>query len=266
MSEYVIDQAWHSERDRLTGLEECLDPVTTRHLADRGIGPGRRCLEVGAGAGSIAFWMAEQVGPSGSVLAADLDPRFLVDHGRSNLEVQTLDLRTDDLGENQFDVVHARLVLEHIAERDQILAGMVRALRPGGWALIEDLDLEESLLATVGRYVRPREHADLTLRCWSALLALMVGAGAEPTYGSRLPDALEIAGLTDVGSNAQIHSIPGGISPHPLALTVEQMRPKVVERELMAPTDVDEFLQFLGKSGTAVPFGPLVSAWGRKPR
>lgn len=264
MGEYVIDQAWRGERDRLGSLQACLDPVTTRYLAQAGIGPGRRCLEVGAGAGSIAYWMAEQVGADGSVVAVDLDPRFLLDHGRANLDVQTVDLRTDDLGENLYDVAHARLVLEHLSERDQILENIVRSLRPGGWVLVESLDVDESLISTAARWVRPAEHADLSARCWSALMVLMRDAGGETTYGSRLPDAFATAGLLDVGSSVQVHSVPGGISPHFLALTIEQMRPLILERGLMAPTDVDQILEFFGKAGTAVPFGPMVSVWGRK--
>lgn len=265
MGEYVLDQAWHGERDRLRSLQACLDPVTTRFLAQVGIGPGQRCLEVGAGAGSIAFWMAEQVGADGRVVAVDLDPRFLFEHGRANLDVQTMDLRIDDLGENLYDVAHARLVLEHISERDQVLAGLVRSLRPGGWVLVEDVDIDDSVLATIGRWVRPAEHADMYLRCWShAFLPLLRAAGAEPTYGSRLPDAFEAAGLIDVGSSVQVHSLPGGVAPHFGALSLEQVRPMVLERELMAATDLDQILEFFGKAGTAVPFGPMVSVWGRK--
>ena len=39
-----------------------------------------------------------------------------------------------------FDLVHARLVLVHLPDRERALAAMVGALRPGGWLLVEDAD------------------------------------------------------------------------------------------------------------------------------
>ncbi len=62
---------------RLESLEGWFDPLTHRHLETIGIGVGWRCLEVGAGGGSIARWLAQRVGPSGSVVATDVDVRFL---------------------------------------------------------------------------------------------------------------------------------------------------------------------------------------------
>ena len=42
------------ERERLRNLEAWLDPITARHLEATGVAVGWRCLEVGAGGGSIA--------------------------------------------------------------------------------------------------------------------------------------------------------------------------------------------------------------------
>ena len=49
--------------------------VTALHRL--GLGPGWRCLEVGAGSGSVARWLAAKVGPEGSVLATDIDTRWV---------------------------------------------------------------------------------------------------------------------------------------------------------------------------------------------
>jgi hypothetical protein len=61
------------ERERLAVLTRIADPITTRCLTD--LGPGWRCLDVGAGDGSVARWLA------GRVVATDLNPRFLAGHG-----------------------------------------------------------------------------------------------------------------------------------------------------------------------------------------
>ncbi|HEY2205772.1 MAG TPA: SAM-dependent methyltransferase, partial [Pseudonocardia sp.] len=84
------------ERRRLRHLEAWHDPATVRHLRATGIGAGWRCLEVGAGGGSITRWLGEQVGTSGSVVALDADPRYLTDLP-GTVEVRRHDLLVDDL-------------------------------------------------------------------------------------------------------------------------------------------------------------------------
>src|SRR6266511_678340 len=74
---YLFNQDREQERARLAGLSAQFDPVTVRHLATVGVAAGWHCLEVGAGAGSIARWLAAMVGSTGRVVATDLDTQFL---------------------------------------------------------------------------------------------------------------------------------------------------------------------------------------------
>ena len=74
---YAYDHAWELERVRLAGLEGALDPGAREHLTRLSLGPGSRCLEVGAGGGPVARWLAEQVAPDGVVIATDLETDFL---------------------------------------------------------------------------------------------------------------------------------------------------------------------------------------------
>src|SRR5690348_11786417 len=94
---FAQDSPDASERRRLAALTEIADPITTRRLTDLGIGPGWCCLEVGAGDGSVARWLAGRVGPEGRVVATDLDLRFLKGHGLSNLEVRRHNVLEDHL-------------------------------------------------------------------------------------------------------------------------------------------------------------------------
>src|SRR6516164_6049908 len=66
------------ERERLALLTQFTDPITTRRLTDLGVGPGWRCLDVAAGNGSVARWLAGRVGREGRVVATDLNPRFRI--------------------------------------------------------------------------------------------------------------------------------------------------------------------------------------------
>src|SRR6266571_4995104 len=64
------------ERRRVQVLAESLDENTIGHLRGLGAGAGWRCLEVGAGSGSVARWLAGQAG-AGRVVATDVDTRFV---------------------------------------------------------------------------------------------------------------------------------------------------------------------------------------------
>ncbi len=108
MTSYTFDNAWQQARQRLTGLEAWLDPGTIRHLEMLQVGAGWRCLEVGAGGGSIASWLGARVGASGHVVATDIDPRFIDVLDAPNVEVRRHDIVTDDLETGAFDLVHAR--------------------------------------------------------------------------------------------------------------------------------------------------------------
>ena len=51
-----------------------------------------------------------------------------------------MNLVTDDLPRDAFDFVHTRLVLMHIPQRDEVLARLCAALRPGGVLMLEEHD------------------------------------------------------------------------------------------------------------------------------
>src|ERR1700740_2592078 len=80
--------AFDDELGRLRLLEARYDPGTFRRLGMFGPLAGARCLEVGAGAGSVARWLAAQAGPSGQVIATDTNPRFLTDAEETGVEVR----------------------------------------------------------------------------------------------------------------------------------------------------------------------------------
>jgi predicted O-methyltransferase YrrM len=94
------------EDERLDLLEQIYDPSSRRRRSSV-VQPGLRCLEIGAGRGSMAVWLAEQVGPTGHVVATDIDTRYLARLDVPNLEViqhSILDDPLDLLGP-PFDLV-----------------------------------------------------------------------------------------------------------------------------------------------------------------
>src|SRR5262249_54406525 len=149
-------------------------------------------------------------GATGRVVATDLDPRFLADHGRDNLDVWAHNIVTGPLEPASFDLVHARAVLEHVGERDTALRNMVGAIRPGGWLVLEDTDLETTASPTVVGLGDGGEFADLYGRIITAICAAYRSIGADPTYGRQLPHVMRAAGLVDVGAQMFMPLLAGG--------------------------------------------------------
>lgn len=124
--DYVYDQGFAQERARLSAMESLWDPGSRALLDELGLGAGWRCLEVGAGGGSLVEWMAQR---GATVVAIDIDTRFIEPFASDAIEVRRVDVRTDELPQPQFDLVHARLVLEHLNDRRQILERLAATLR-----------------------------------------------------------------------------------------------------------------------------------------
>src|SRR5512136_3036444 len=83
------------ELNRLRLVEEVYDPTTIRRLEILRPSEGWKCLEVGAGAGSVARWLAVRVGPAGKAVATDIDVRFLIQISTPNLEIRRNDIIKD---------------------------------------------------------------------------------------------------------------------------------------------------------------------------
>ncbi len=148
-SGYLFDNRASQAGQRFDSLAELFNPVTFRHLDALGIAPGWHCWEVGVGGPSIPEWLSSRVGPSGHVLATDIDVTWTQRLAGGNVEVLHHDVAVDDAPQGGFDLVHARLVLIHVPQRELALERMAGALRPGGWLLIEDFDPAMQPLACV---------------------------------------------------------------------------------------------------------------------
>jgi len=83
-----------------------------------------------------------------------------------------------------FELVHARAVLCHLAERGAVLARLVAATRPGGWVVIEDVDFGGAAAAMAARYVVPAEAAGVSERIYRAIEAALAANGADACYGA----------------------------------------------------------------------------------
>ena len=226
--DYVLDQGFDEERARLSGMEALWDPGSQALLDELGIGPGWKCLEVGAGGGSMVKWMASC---GAHVTAIDIDTRFIENLASGSITVRRIDLREDELPQSEFDLVHSRLVLEHLADRREILDRLVATLKPGGWMVMEDYDW-----TNYGFEDGSRGFSDIG----DVILDFMTTAGFERDYGRRVVSDMDAAGLTDIrgeGRARLIDSTSPGFDF--FRLSFESLRGAIVKAGLLSAEDAD---------------------------
>src|SRR5690242_6141871 len=102
-SAYALDNEADTAWEMLDCLEEILDTSTCSRLYPIGIPRGGRCLELGAGNGSVARMLADMVGPDGTVVAPDLNPRHLNTRDHANIRVLRHDLERDEVPPGSWD-------------------------------------------------------------------------------------------------------------------------------------------------------------------
>jgi SAM-dependent methyltransferase len=222
---YLFPHTWEGEGERLAGIAGAFDPISIRHLTARGVGDGWRCLEVGAGTGTIARWLSDQVGPKGRVLATDISLKLLDGLQAENLEIRQHDIISDPLPDEEFDLIHCRLVLEHLPGRLDALARMAGALAPGGWLLIEDI--------TIGTERSAGRRGAMTIGGLIRGLSLLLRRnGHDGAFGRRLPIHLGRLGLTEVGAEGtQLVLIGGSPSIGWARPTLGRIRDMLVDTE-----------------------------------
>jgi len=263
MASYIFDNAAERETEqRFSSLESLYDPLTTRDLLGTGIGPGWRCWEIGGGSGSIGAWLSDRVGPEGHVLMTDVDPRFLGEKGRGNLEVRRHDVGLDPLPDTAFDLIHTRLVLIHVPQREAAIPRLVTALKPGGWLVVEDYD------TTFIDRAFPCPNADdaeAVRKCFRALRTLMELRGMDMNWGRSLYGRLVATGLVNVEGDAHFEFRRGGSPGARLdQANFRQVRDQLLGERLLTSEELDRLLRLLDNPDFVVSSPVLVSAWGQR--
>ncbi len=115
----------------------------------------------------------------------------------TSTSVSTMALATTRRAET-FDLVHARLVLVHVVERERALLHLVKALRPGGGLLGEDADPALQPLPCLDVQGPEQELAN---KIRMGFRALMSSRGADLAFRRRLRRLLREAGLCDVSGD-----------------------------------------------------------------
>lgn len=257
---YTFENSATQAATRFSALADIFDPGTIRHLTEIGVGNGWHCLEVGAGGGSIVTWLCNRVGDNGQVLATDIDTRFLDGLKRSNLEVSRHDVSSDPLPQAKFDLVHFRLVLGHLPNRDEVLGRLVAALRPGGWILAEEFD-SWSL-----RPDRSINNAETSLKAFAAMQAVLERHSFDGHYGRRLVARLRAHNLTEISAEGRVFMFEGGTNGADLTrAAILQTRDEMIDAGAISPAEIERDLLQLNRPDFMMPSPIMWAVRGRRP-
>jgi arsenite methyltransferase len=161
---------------------------------------GHRVLDAGCGPGFYTAELLEQVGEGGSVVGVDASPQMLAVaaarcEGRGDATFLRADVTSLPVADADFDRALSVQVLEYVADVDSALAEMRRALRPGGRAVIWDVDW-----STVSWHSTDDARMARVLKAWDEHLT-------NPTLPRTLAARLRRAGFADVDVDGHVFAI-----------------------------------------------------------
>ncbi len=248
----VVDS---TELERLTLQERILDGFSTGVLGRLGVAPGMRCLDVGAGAGSLVRWLAQRAGAQ-NVTAVDMNTAPLHGLVPAGVTVLELDITREAPADGPYDLVHARLLLEHLPQREQVLHRLAALVRPGGLLVIEDVVINPQVCA---HPVMQRAMTALADMCRQML-------GTDLLWAARLPLLLEGAGLTEVDAAGYSAVMRRGSALAQLyRATLRMLIQAGACSDAITPQELAEADALFDDENLADYSSMLVAAWGRRP-
>jgi SAM-dependent methyltransferase len=234
MTEYIFEKHQHQdELLRLRLIEQALDPTTIAHLERTGIRAGWRCLELGAGAGSVMKWMANVVGDNGNVIGIDKNTTHLCDLPKP-CEVVAGDFLEVPV-EAVFDLAHCRYVLIHNRADEEMLRKLASLLKLGGFLVVEEPDFSSAKLLN-------RQGDASQQRVNNAICRMFEGLLLDPAYGLTLPRKVAAQGLHIIEVDSRTHFARGG-SPiaRMMAASTRALASKYVATGQTTQSDIDEY-------------------------
>jgi SAM-dependent methyltransferase len=268
-AEYVFGSSGTEQR-RLIDQAEALEPQA-RWLLDRlRVEAGWRVADIGCGPVGILDLLSERVGAKGEVVGIEREQRF-ADLARRQIEKRRLKnvsvVQGDAVGPNetseQFDLVHERLVLLNLPQRDQltVVEQMVSRLKPGGLIALQEYD-------AVSLVCYP-EHPSWTILLDAYATAFRSHGGNRST-GRTLHSLLRSVGVGSIEMKVHARHLEAGDSQRTVLLTlVELMHERLMELGRFSVSEFKEhskrLLDHLVDPDTLVIDRLLIQAWGRKP-
>ena len=185
----------------------------------------------------------------------DQVPKQLRGHG---VTVRECDVASGELPEGAFDLVHARLVLQHVTDRPAAVGRLARALRPGGFLVLEDTDTAPLF----SHPTRPDFLGDVR----RAAYEVMCASGYHPRCGLLDEELARAVGLAGVRSEGRCVVVRGGSgAARWYALWISHLRPGILARTDLTARHIDAALAELADPGNVWLSQVMVTVTGRRP-
>ena len=253
-------------KERLNLLSEVMFPTTSQLLRSVGLTRGMKCLDMGCGGGHVTCYMAEIVGDAGTVVGIDRDAEILdlarrdADaSGLSNVELRCADVLAYE-EEGVYDLVYARFLLAHLSDPEKCVGSMLKACKPGGIIVIEDIECAASFcyprLPAYERYVELYQQVLRRL-------------GGNADIGPEIPGMLQRAGATGVQVNVVQPAHLEGAGKYMSPVTMRGVSATVVSEGLASQEEVERIAAELERAAadprTMMSLPRIFQVWGRKP-
>jgi SAM-dependent methyltransferase len=205
--------------------------------------------------------MGERVGSAGYVLATDIDTRWLDTGDLSQVEKRDHNIVSDELPSASFELIHARLVLVWLPEREAVMERLIESLRPGGWLVIENFD------GIIPQHIDAVSEDEKTYaRVGKAFTEAIRSRGGDNTYSRTLPRLLRAAGLVDVHASGHVEFVGAGTPGADLQrANIDQVGAGMIEAGLVTAEDVATFRRLLDDRNFTGNLPLFITAWGRRP-
>jgi ubiquinone/menaquinone biosynthesis C-methylase UbiE len=257
------DEKGEVELNRLRTLESIFDPATKRHLEMIGVSRGWKCLEVGAGTGSVAQWLSTLIGPTGKIVATEINTRFLRLLSAPNIEIRKHDITKEDLETGQYDLVYCRTLLMQLPEPEKALRKMADALHPGGWLLAEEWDYGSMFSTDL-----TNPSAAVFTSTWRAFIDFVrMRRIVDPLFGRRVRSLIEQLGFVDVTQEGLTLMCRGGEPMAKFDAATLQMGSKpMIAAGLLTQEQHDNVQRLHNDQAFDYLGATMFSAYGRKPK
>jgi SAM-dependent methyltransferase len=265
MSRYAIGGG-KVGKERLSLLSQVLLPTTLQLLNTVGLSKGMKCLDMGCGGGHVTRLLASLVGPQGKVTGTDSDGEILAlaqqdanaEH-LGNIEFRQVNASIYQDEEN-YDLVYARFLLTHLGEPEKCLDAMVRACRPDGILVVEDIEF-------TGSFCYP--HCVAYQKYLELYQQVIYRRGGDPNIGPKLPGMLHKARVADVELQVVQPTHIKGDGKYMASITMARIAEAVVSEGLATKDEVEQIILELNDaaadSETLISLPRIFQTWGRRP-
>ncbi|MEQ9620193.1 MAG: methyltransferase domain-containing protein [Deltaproteobacteria bacterium] len=236
MPSYILPHSIPQEDRRLTLMSRLLDPNTCFRIEQTGVRRGWSCLEVGAGNGSVSYWLASKVGPGGRVVSADMDTNFLERLNLPNLEVRKLDIVSEAIETSSYDLVFARAILHHLPSRFDVIGKLAGAVKTGGYIVLEEPDFHPAGCAENATW---RDF-------WEGITSWAAEKGVDYYIGRKVAPRLQELGIEDIKSHGETLLFNGGSDgAEYYKLFIEEVGADLVDTDYVTQNLMDDVLALL---------------------